>query len=194
MSQERIPIVNEEHSCDAACSGSLPDRRDFLFASGASVVAVLLPGAFPVSTQAQQVDYPQRNVGDLRRLREGQPVSFRYPWDHPKCENVLLKLGQQAAGGVGPNRDIVAFNRLCPHMGRSIPANKFSSETAVAGPCSWHWTTFDLTRHGMVISGHATQGLPQILLQVNGNNIVATGVMGLIYGFHNNRVNPNPEE
>ena len=47
-----------------------------------------------------------------------------------------------------------------------------------------------MTRHGMVISGHATQGLPQILLELDGDDIVATGVMGLIFGYADNNENP----
>ena len=39
----------------------------------------------------------------------------------------------------------------------------------------------------MVVSGHATLGLPQILLEIEGDEIVATGVMGLLYGHHDNR-------
>jgi arsenite oxidase small subunit len=43
----------------------------------------------------------------------------------------------------------------------------------------------------MVVSGHATQGLPQIILELEGDDIMATGVMGLIFGYHDNQVNPN---
>jgi arsenite oxidase small subunit len=46
-----------------------------------------------------------------------------------------------------------------------------------------HLTTFDLTRHGMVISGHATESLPQIVLEVQGDDIYAVGVQGLVYGY-----------
>jgi arsenite oxidase small subunit len=51
------------------------------------------------------------------------------------------------------------------------------------GPCPLHLTTFDLTRHGMVISGHATESLPQIVLEVQGDDIYAVGVQGLVYGY-----------
>jgi arsenite oxidase small subunit len=62
----------------------------------------------------------------------------------------------------------------------------YKSEHAVMGPCPLHLTTFDLTRHGMVIAGHATESLPQIVLETDGDDIVATGVLGLLYGKHNN--------
>jgi arsenite oxidase small subunit len=47
-------------------------------------------------------------------------------------------------------------------------------------------TTFDLTKHGMVAAGQATESLPQIVLETNGDDIWATGVMGLIFGYHSN--------
>ncbi|KAF0141897.1 MAG: Arsenite oxidase small subunit domain-containing protein [Rhodospirillaceae bacterium] len=53
----------------------------------------------------------------------------------------------------------------------------------VLGPCPLHLTTFDLTRHGMVISGHGTEGLPQIIPETAGDEIHAVGVMGLIYSY-----------
>ncbi|MFQ5434838.1 MAG: arsenate reductase (azurin) small subunit, partial [Anaerolineae bacterium] len=69
--------------------------------------------------------------------------------------------------------------------------NVIHGDVSIAGPCPLHWSTFDLTRHGMVISGHATQGLPQIMLETDGDDIVATGVLGLLYGYYDNRVDPN---
>ena len=118
------------------------------------------------------------------------PVEFRYPWDHANGASVLLKLGREAGGGIGPDKDVVAFNGLCPHMGWDIPAKKFFADPGIAGPCPGHWTTFDLTRYGMVVSGHATQGLPQVVLELDGDDIMAVGVLGLIFGFHDNTTEP----
>ena len=42
-------------------------------------------------------------------------------------------------------------------------------------------------KHGMVVSGHATESLPQIALDLRGDEIYAVGVMGLMYGYS---VNP----
>jgi arsenite oxidase small subunit len=47
-------------------------------------------------------------------------------------------------------------------------------------------TTFDMTRHGMVVAGHATESLPQVVLEVRGDTIYATGILGLVYGKRNN--------
>jgi arsenite oxidase small subunit len=39
----------------------------------------------------------------------------------------------------------------------------------------------------MIVSGHSTQSLPQVMLELRGDNIVAAGMMGLVYGYN---VNP----
>jgi arsenite oxidase small subunit len=119
----------------------------------------------------------------------GEAVAFNYPWDHANAANFLIKLGQAAGGGVGPDQDVVAFNSFCTHQGGSL-AGKFNAQFGVAGPCPLHWTTFDLTRHGMVVAGHATLGLPQIMLETDGDDIYAVGVIGLIFGYHDNSVDP----
>ena len=38
----------------------------------------------------------------------------------------------------------------------------------------------------MVVSGQATETLAQVVLEARGDEIWATGVMGLIYGYHSN--------
>ena len=67
----------------------------------------------------------------------------------------------------------------------------YKPEHQVLGACPLHLSTFDLTRHGMVVSGHATESLPQVLLETENDDILATGVMGLIYGYSANLANGN---
>jgi arsenite oxidase small subunit len=38
----------------------------------------------------------------------------------------------------------------------------------------------------MIIGGHATESLPQVLLELEGDNIYAVGMIGLIYGRYDN--------
>ena len=35
------------------------------------------------------------------------------------------------------------------------------------------------------MSGHATESLPQVVLEVEGDDVYATGILGLIYGKRN---------
>lgn len=179
-------------ACDVGSCSPLQEqinRRQFLFGAGATVVSLALPGLGTAAIPAQRADYPRKRVGKMSQLPNRQPIEFRYPWDHPNAVNYLVQLNEPAGGGIGSDKNIVAFNSLCTHQGGSM-AGTFNTQIGVAGPCPLHWTTFDLTRHGMVVSGHSTLGLPQILLETEGDEIFAVGVLGLIFGYYDNRVSP----
>jgi arsenite oxidase small subunit len=133
----------------------------------------------------QKASYPRARLGRLGQLAVGQPVAVRYPWKDAHSAALLVRLGVPAGGGVGPQQDVVAFSTLCSHMGGPL-MGQYRAAHRVLGPCPLHLTTFDLTRHGMVVAGQATQSLPQITLETRGEEIWATGVMGLIYGYHAN--------
>lgn len=165
-------------------------RRRFLFASGGGAVTVLLTGIPGFATAqpltARVVSYPRKRVASLGEVRPDVPVYFKYPDEDPlSSASMLVKLGEPAGGGVGADSDIVAFNCLCPHMGGQLMGT-YKAEHKAIGPCPFHLTTFDLKKHGMVIAGHATESLPQILLEVEGNEIFATGILGLVYGRASN--------
>jgi arsenite oxidase small subunit len=181
-------------SCAPSDAGLALSRRQFLFGASGAIAWLSLPPwmrhlGMPDRVQAQIAEYPRQRIGALSQLRVGEPMAFNYPWDHANAVNILIKLGERAGGGVGPDEDVVAFNSFCTHQGASL-TGKFNAEVGVAGPCPLHWTTFDLTRHGMVVSGHATLGLPQIILETDGDDIYAAGVMGLIFGYYDNLVDP----
>ena len=195
-SQTDCPTEAEQSdaSCDASDSGFQINRRQFLFGTGTALAWLSMPQwlrrtGMPARVQAQVAEYPSTRIAGISELKAGEPLSFMYPWEHVNSTNYLLKLGRPAGGGVGPDEDIVAFNSMCTHQGGPL-IGKFNTDVGVAGPCPLHWTTFDLTRHGMVVSGHATMGLPQIILETDGDDIIATGVMGLIFGYSDNSVDP----
>jgi arsenite oxidase small subunit len=161
-------------------------RRQFLLSSGSalSVVALGMPGIADAKLlHALKADYPRQRVGKLSALVRGKPVPFRYPY--PNVDNILVKLGVPAGGGIGPENDVVAFNQQCTHMGGPLQGT-YKPDHQILGPCPLHLTTFDLTRHGMVVAGHATESLPQIVLELSGDDIYAVGVLGLIYGYAHN--------
>lgn len=165
-------------------------RRSFLFLGGGALLTVAVSGvAGAEGLSLQMAPYPRRKVGRLSALKAGQPVAFQYPFKHPNCTNYLYLLSAPAGGGIGPGRDVVAFNSMCPHQGGPLDG-KLQARHQVLGPCPLHLSTFDLTRHGMVVSGHATESLPQVVLELQGDDIYATGVMGLVYGFHHNQARP----
>lgn len=183
MSQKIIPVhQDKEHSHEHSGGRACMSRRQMLLSGGASVVLVSL-GLFPGTTEAAQAlkaSYPRQKIGSLSALKVGVPVDFNYPY--PDIRNILVKLGAPAGAGLGADKDIVAFNQQCTHMGGPLDGT-YKPEHQVLGPCPLHLTTFDLTRHGMVASGHATESLPQIVLEIKGDDIYAVGVMGLVYGY-----------
>ncbi len=164
-------------------------RRKFLVKSGALFAgSILLPplaGMGNKAIAAEIVQYPRRHVGNIRDLPPNEPQYFNYPDDAFNAKSLLVRLGTEAGGGIGPDMDVVAFNGLCTHMGGDMSMT-FKDKEQVLGPCPFHQTTFDLTRHGIVIAGHATESLPQVLLELDGNEIYATGMIGLIYGRYDN--------
>ncbi|WP_287877605.1 arsenate reductase (azurin) small subunit [Acidovorax sp.] len=162
-------------------------RRSFLLSGSVTVVAVSLAGV-SLDAQAQgaralRATYPRQRIASLSALKLGEPVAFNYPY--PDVRNILVKVGSAAGGAIGPDKDIVAFNQQCPHMGGPLDGT-YKAQHQVLGPCPLHLTTFDLTRHGMVVSGHSTESLPQIVLELQGEDIYAVGVQGLIYGYSAN--------
>lgn len=159
-------------------------RRGFLLAGGTGGAAMLVavPGlAWPV--WAKTTGYPRKLVSKLSQLKADVPISIEYP--DADAPAMLIKLGAPAGGGVGNDGDIVAFSTLCTHMGAPMD-DTYNAKYKGLGPCPLHQTTFDLTRYGMVVAGHATVSLPQVILEVKGDNIYAIGVMGLIYGRASN--------
>ena len=164
-------------SGDRACMS----RRQLLLGAGGGALAVAvvsIPG-LGFAAEAMKAAYPRKKIGTLSALQAGEPVAFTYP--NKDVSNILVKLGAKAGGGIGPQSDVVAFNQLCTHMGGTLEGT-YKAKHQVLGPCPLHLTTFDLTRHGMVASGHGTESLPQILLEVSGDDIYAVGVLGLVYG------------
>ena len=168
-------------------------RRQFLLTSGGVTATTVFLSFLPGVSRAQAVPaklakYPRKKIAKLSRLKTDVPVIFKYPHDDLYSLNFVVKLGVPAGGGVGAKKDVVAFNTLCTHMGGDLSGLKktYLKEHKIVGPCPLHLTTFDLTRHGMVVAGHATESLPQVVLEVKGDDVYATGVLGLVYGKRDN--------
>lgn len=123
--------------------------------------------------------YPRTKVASINGLKVGEPVKAAYPDDGSPI--YVLKLGQPAVGGVGPDGDIVAFSRLCPHMGCTLKRFITDQNTLV---CGCHYSIFDLSKGGMMVLGQATDNLPQVVLEFDeaSGDVYATGVRGLLYG------------
>ena len=137
------------------------------------------PGVIPAVVTA----HPRVKVATLSGLSDGDVIDFKYPTEQSPVS--LVKLGRRADGGIGPDADVVAFGTDCTHMGCPL-AGTFKVEYGILGPCGCHFTTFDLGRRGSVVLGQATENLPQILLDLDGDDIYAVGTLGILYGFRDN--------
>ena len=177
---------------DGAKELSCLSRRQFVVASSAGAVAIMLGELFPGRVFPQDAEravnfatYPRKRVGGLAELVQDEPVEFLYPDEGPHSISFLVKLGRAAGGGIGTEQDIVAFNSLCTHQGGTM-RGAYNAEYKIAGPCPLHLSTFDLTRHGIIVAAHATENLPQVVIELEGDDIYAVGVLGLIYGYPSN--------
>jgi len=180
----------------SSCADNKPDiervgRRDFLQATAATVSSVTLAELFGATVSAQQADkkvqhatYPRVKIASLANIAPDKPIAFDYPSTGLHTDCLLVQLNRPAGGGVGPKNDIVAFSTRCTHMGGDMSSG-YVSEHKLLG-CGEHLTTFDLTRHGIVVAGHATQSLPQIVLEIDQDSVYAAGIIGLLYGHHQN--------
>ena len=172
-----------------AAGKCLMSRRKFLLTSGAATatVMVVVNAGTPMAKEVPGVvaTYPRKFITNLSKLKADTPVEFTYPDEGAYAESLIVKLGVEAGGGIGPQRDVVAFNNYCTHQGGDL-AGTYKGDTKSMGACPLHLSTYDLTRHGILISGQAYQSLPQILLELEGDKIYAVGVFGLIFGRFDN--------
>jgi len=112
-------------------------------------------------------------------------ISFNYPLE--ETPNLLVKVGQKAEGGVGPDGDIVAFSQFCQHLGcvygyvppGASPAcdSAFKSSGPV-GYCCCHGSIFDLLNGAKVVGGPSPRPVPQVILSFDASSgdITAIGM------------------
>ncbi|XKE44113.1 arsenate reductase (azurin) small subunit [Halomonas organivorans] len=162
-------------------------RRNFLKLTGSSAALGTL-SLSPVA-QAQQsgrspspgstiLPYPREIVARLGELAIDQPRYFNYPDDRSPC--VLIRKGREVKGGVGPDKDVVAYSTQCTHMGCPVSYDP-ESETF---KCPCHYSIFDPDNAGQMVIGQATESLPRIVLEYDATEdaLLAVSVDGLIYG------------
>ena len=159
-------------------------RRTFLKAGGGAVATAATVGSgpavgAPTDTARTILPYPRAGVGSASSMPANSAVEFTYPDSSSPC--IALKLGNgPVPGGVGPDRDIVAYSRLCTHMGCPVAYDA----TARTFKCPCHFSSFDAEKAGQMICGQATENLPRVVLEYDARTgtVTAVGVEGLIYG------------
>jgi arsenite oxidase small subunit len=160
-------------------------RRIFLKVSGAAALGGGVAGVSSEAAAATGADtsrtvlpYPKTTVATAGKLTRGMPLNFNYPDASSPC--VAVKLGAPVPGGVGPDKDIVAYSTLCTHMGCPVAYDSGTNTFR----CGCHYSIFDAEKSGQMVCGQATENLPRVRLDYNEKTgaITATGVDGLIYG------------
>jgi len=195
---------------EAQTKDSDESRREFLKVAAAvsavlalggiaSVMKAVVIPAVPGSTESS---FPRVKISTLSELATGSVVTFNYPLDNEP--NILVKLGQKASGGVGPDGDIVAFSQVCQHLGciwgyvpqgKSPSVNPSYIAKGPSGYCPCHGSIFDLTLGAKVIGGPAPRPEPQVKLEVDGSgNILAVGMSPpAIFGHNTGSSNVNDD-
>lgn len=149
---------------ETACS-----RRGFLKAAGAIVGASVAAPALLASeakSGGANLNYPPKKVASLAALKKSGEVDFNYPDADSPCKAVVV------------NGEVKAYSLLCTHKG--CPTMYDASNQMFVCPC--HFSKFDAAKDGQMIIGQATAKLPQILVEIKGDDVVAYGVDGLIFG------------
>ncbi len=197
---KEIALEIKPEKCDGSDAGHkrcMMSRRKFMIYGSTTAVAAstislsLLPGSAHAKTQqARVIGYPRQFIAKMSELKDNQPLSFNYPDDHASAQCMVVKMGGvRSGGGIGKKEDVVAFNLLCTHQGGPLhDTYKATDEHRTLGPCPLHLSLFDLRRHGIIASGQAYESLPQVLLEQDGDDIYAVGLLGLIFGRNTNLI------
>ena len=163
-------------------------RRDFLKASGTVAAAVPVAAATPMAhaatgeTGRATLSYTPKAIGAAKAMATNTPVSFTYPDAASPC--VAIRMGRAVPGGVGPDRDIVAYSTMCTHMGCPV---SYDADTATF-KCACHFSVFDAEQQGQMVCGQATENLPRIILRYDAasGTVSAIAIDGLLYGRQSN--------
>jgi len=149
---------------ETACS-----RRGFLKAAGVIVGASVAAPALLASDAKKggaNLSYPPKKIASLSALKKSGEMDFNYPDADSPCKAVMI------------NGEVKAYSLLCTHKG--CPTMYDASAQTFVCPC--HFSKFDAAKSGQTIIGQATGKLPEIMVEIKGDDVVAYGVDGLIFG------------
>jgi len=183
-------------------------RRNFVLACAASVVAVSLP-AMPAGAEPRFYSRARLVEADgaplkVRDVPANRNFIFHYPYAGTPC--FLLNLGKPTKafadlktaeartyhwpGGVGPGQSIVAYSAICAHRltypTREISFISYRDEKSAGSRfahvihcCSEH-SQYDPAEGAKVLAGPARQPLAAILLEYDpaSDGVYAVGTLG----------------
>lgn len=154
---------------------NVSSRRGFLKAAGILAGTAVVSPAMVASTEKAKTqsvfgEYESNKIGTVSQLKKDGEIDFNYPDDNSMCKAVYV------------NGEIKAYSIICTHKGCPTLYNKDLQQFE----CPCHFTKYDAAKDGQMVIGHATGGLPKVLLEIKGDDIYAVGFDGLIFGRINN--------
>lgn len=157
-------------------------------------------GTSPPGTKLQYPKVKIANISELKSLQDkGLPAVIPFCYPLTSEPNLLIKVGSPVKDGVGPDQDIVAFSRVCQHLGCTIaclpnyPSDKCNGGYYLEiGPpylptkyskvmfCPCHGSIYDITDDAKVLGGPAPRPLPRVILEYDNTtvDIYAVGMEG----------------
>jgi nitrite reductase/ring-hydroxylating ferredoxin subunit len=104
--------------------------------------------------------FPRTRIASLGEVAIGSAKMFDYPGEHDRC--LLIRIDE---------RTLVAYSQACTHLSCAVVPR--IEEGVLHCPC--HEGYFDL-HTGRNVAGPPPRPLPKILLEMQGDEIFATGV------------------
>ena len=108
----------------------------------------------------EQPFYPLRPVAGTEDISVGEVKLFQYPGEHDPC--ILVRLAAD---------EYVAYSQKCTHLSCAVYFEKASDRLE----CPCHEGYFSV-RTGAVLQGPPPRALPRVLLERQGNQLIATGI------------------
>jgi arsenite oxidase small subunit len=173
-------------------------RRDFfkiLVGAGVASMAVaaasslryfsFIPQPTTPSGGIAQLAWPRVKVVNISNLQPLKAWTFNYPV--VDTSNLIVKLGERATNGVGPDGDIVAYSMICQHLGGFVnfyapgqrpPCSNAPFAPVSEGYCCLHGGGYDFTRGAAVIHGPPPRPIPPVKLEYDDStgDIYAVGM------------------
>ena len=187
------------------------DRRNFIKVCGASAAFIAAGTQTQLVYSGTAKDFARVKLVDeggqplkASTLSQAEAYVFGYPYAGTPCFLISLPKAAPAgaslktaageeysfAGGVGPNKNVVAYLAICTHQlahpekkGSVMGYNAGKSETAERAAvitCCAHNSAFDPADGARVITGKATQPLAAVRLEHDAatDELYATGMYG----------------
>jgi nitrite reductase/ring-hydroxylating ferredoxin subunit len=110
--------------------------------------------------------YPRLEIAQLGEISVGGVKLFRFPNIRDQC--LLVRTGED---------DYVAYSQKCTHLSCAVYYSR--EEDQLICPC--HNGRFSI-RDGAVIQGPPTRALPRVVLEQEGDRLIATGMNRSIGG------------